>query len=57
MGFLDKLLRRGPKETKYVRMMDGSLPIFSQYGTDIYAFDVVQQAVACIVRELKKLNF
>ena len=56
MGFLDKLLRRGPKEIKYVRMMDGSLPIYSQYGTDIYAFDVVQQAVGCIVRELKKLN-
>lgn len=36
--------------------MDGFLPIFSQFGNDIYASDVVQQALKCIVDELKKLN-
>ena len=30
--------------------------IYSQFGSDIYASDVVQQAVACIVREMKKLS-
>lgn len=32
------------------------LPIYSQFGTDIYASDVVQQALKCIVDEMKKLN-
>lgn len=30
--------------------------IYSQFGGDIYASDVVQQAVSCIVREMKKLS-
>lgn len=37
-------------------MLNGFTPIFSQFGDDIYASDVVQQAVGCIVREMKKLN-
>ena len=32
------------------------MPIFSQFGTNIYASDVVQQALKCIVDEMKKLN-
>lgn len=36
--------------------MDGFLPIYSQFGTNIYASDVVQQALKCIVDEVKKLN-
>ena len=36
--------------------MNGFPPIFSQYGTDVYASDVVQQCLKCIVDELKKLN-
>ena len=36
--------------------MDGFLPIFSQFGSNIYASDVVQQALKCIVDELKKFN-
>ena len=36
--------------------MDGNTPIYSQYGTNIYASDVVQQALKCIVDEMKKLN-
>ena len=36
--------------------MDGFLPIFSQFGSNIYASDVVQQALKCIVDEMKKLN-
>lgn len=37
-------------------MLNGYAPIFSQFGTNIYASDVVQQAVKCIVDEIKKLN-
>lgn len=41
---------------KQARMLNGYTPIFSQFGTDIYASDVVQQALGCIVKEMKKLN-
>lgn len=36
--------------------MDGFVPIYTQFGTNIYASDVVQQALKCIVDEMKKLN-
>lgn len=36
--------------------MDGFLPIYTQFGNNIYASDVVQQALKCIVDEMKKLN-
>lgn len=36
--------------------MDGFTPWYSQFGTNIYASDVVQQALKCIVDEMKKLN-
>lgn len=56
MEWFDKLFRRGPKKTKFAPTMNGFLPIFSQFGTNIYASDVVQQALKCIVDEMKKLN-
>lgn len=45
-----------PKNSRYAQMLNGGTPIFSQFGTNIYASDVVQQAVNCIVLELKKLS-
>lgn len=56
MGWLDKLFRREPKEHKFAPTLDGWTPIYSQFGTNIYASDVVQQALKCIVDEMKKLN-
>lgn len=56
MEWFDKLFRRQPKNTKFAPTFDGFTPIFSQFGTDIYASDVVQQAIKCIVDEMKKLN-
>ena len=56
MEWFDKLFRRPPKNSKYAPTMDGFTPIFSQFGTNIYASDVVQQALKCIVDEMKKLN-
>lgn len=41
---------------KYAETIDGYSPIFSQFGKNIYASDVVQQALNCIVQEMKKLN-
>lgn len=56
MEWFDKLFRREPKNRKFAPTMDGFLPIYSQFGTNIYASDVVQQALKCIVDEMKKLN-
>lgn len=56
MGWFDKLFRKEPKNSKFAPTMDGFLPIYTQFGTNIYASDVVQQALKCIVDEMKKLN-
>lgn len=56
MGWLDKLKHKLTIKTKYADMLNGFTPIFSQFGDNIYASDVVQQAVNCIVSEMKKLN-
>ena len=56
MKWFDKLFRRAPKDAKWAFTMDGFSPVFSVFGNDIYASDVVQQALSCIVGEIKKLN-
>lgn len=56
MEWFDKLFKRKPENTKPAPTMNGYMPIYSQFGTNIYASDVVQQALKCIVDELKKLN-
>ena len=58
MGWLSNLFKKqaeSPTQTVYAEMMSGYAPIFSQFGQDIYASDVVQQAIGCIVSEMKKL--
>lgn len=58
MGWFSNLFAKKdtPTQMTYADMMSGYAPIFSQFGTDIYASDVVQQAINCIVSELKKLR-
>lgn len=56
MGWLSGILKKITKNTKYAQMLNGYTPIFSQFGDDIFASDVVQQAINCIVTEMKKLN-
>ena len=56
MKWFDKLFRRPPKNYTFAQTMNGLIPVYSQFGTDIYLSDVVQQAVKCIVDEIKKLN-
>ena len=55
MEWFDKLFRRPPKDKKFAPTFDGFTPIYTQFGTNIYASDVVQQALKCIVDEMKKL--
>lgn len=59
MGWFSNLFKKqteNPTQIKYAEMMSGYAPIFSQFGTNIYASDVVQQAINCIVQEMKKLR-
>lgn len=56
MKWFDNLFRKAPKNHKQALTLDGFTPWYSQFGTDIYASDVVQQALKCIVDEIKKLN-
>lgn len=44
------------KQYTYARMLSGYTPIFSQFGTDIYASDVVQNCVDVIASEISKLQ-
>lgn len=59
MGWLSNLFKKQDENVNnstYAEVMNGYAPIFSQFGTDIYASDVVQQAIMCIVSEMKKLK-
>lgn len=55
INFINKF-KMQRQNKKYAAMLNGFTPIFSQFGNDIYASDVVQQAISCIVFEMKKLN-
>jgi phage portal protein len=55
IDFVNKFKKEKENKT-YAKMLNGYMPIFSQFGQDIYASDVVQQAISCIVFELKKLT-
>lgn len=44
------------QQMQYASMLNNTTPIFSQFGDNIYASDVVQQAIYTIVTEMKKLN-
>lgn len=56
MNWFSKLFKRPPKNVRFAPSFDAYSPIYSQFGTNIYYSDVVQQALKCIVDEMKKLN-
>lgn len=56
MSWFDKFFKKKPKNVTFAPSLTGYTPIFSQFGTNIYASDVVQQALNCIVSEMKKLR-
>lgn len=56
MSWLDKLFKKKPKDTKAAMTLNGWFPDYVQWGTDAYNSVVVQQALKCIVDEMKKLN-
>ena len=58
MGWLDGIKSLFSKigGYKYAGMLSGRYPIYSQFGRDIYASDVVVQATKCVTDEIKKLS-
>lgn len=56
MGLFDKIFKRTPKSRRLASSLDGFAPVYPQFGSNIYASDVVQQCLKCIVDEMKKLN-
>lgn len=57
MGLFD-FLKRKPKKTgvTYAPTMSGFSPVFSDFGNDIYASDIIVQAIRCKATEFKKLK-
>ncbi len=59
MGILANFIKKfsGQRKNKfYADMLNNRTPVYSMFGQDIFASDVVEQAVNCIVFELKKLS-
>lgn len=57
MGLFD-LFKRKPKESGrvYAPTQTGYSPIFADFGSDIYASDIIVQAIRCKATEFKKLK-
>lgn len=58
MGWLQNVrenITRKATGLRYAGAMTGRTPIYSSFGRDIYASDVVTQATACVTDEIKKL--
>lgn len=58
MGLFDFLKKKKKDEytLEQVKGMGWYPPTFTQFGSNIYASDVVQQAIQCIVQEMSKLE-
>ncbi len=56
MSWITDLFKKKPQNSRYAPTLNGWLPAYAQFGDDIYLSDVVQQALKCIVDEMKKLN-
>lgn len=55
MSLFDKLKNK-INGLRYARMLNSGQPIFSQFGDNIYASDIVQSVVDCIASEMTKLT-
>jgi len=59
MGWFDSVIQRfnkTPTGNVQLAMINGNTPICSQFGQNVFASDVVQQAIGCIAQEISKLT-
>lgn len=47
---------RGNKQMQYAKLLTGFAPVFSQFGQNIYASDIVQMCIDKIATEISKLQ-
>lgn len=53
--FFQNMFQKQPKNYRnYGAMMNGIVPIFSQFGNDVYKSDIVKWAIRSIANEIKK---
>lgn len=50
-----KEYKRTSQNMIYAKMMNGYNPVFSQFGNNVYASDIVQNAIAIICNDMSKL--
>lgn len=58
MGWFDSIKTKfsSSNNNTQVRMMSGQIPVYSQFGNDVYAADIIQQCMGCICDEMSKLQ-
>lgn len=58
MGLFNFLKKKKPnyKQTQYAPTMSGYTPVFADFGNNIYASDIIVQAIRCKANEFKKLK-
>lgn len=56
MGLFDIFKKKKQENLTAAQMLNGTVPIFSQFGQNIYASDIVQAAISRKVSELMKLH-
>lgn len=56
MGLFDIFKKKKQADLVTAQMLNGTVPIFSQFGQNIYASDIVQAAISRKVSELMKLH-
>lgn len=56
IDFFNGMKNKAKSGMSVARVPNNDYPIFSQFGQNIYASDVVQQAIACLVTEMTKLS-
>lgn len=52
--FFQGIFKQQPSSNKYGAMMNGLVPLFSQFGNDVYKSDIVKWGIRSIAIEIKK---
>lgn len=55
-SFVKSLVTKENKQLQHFRMLDGGIPIFSRFGQNIYASDVVLNCIDIIATQISKLT-
>lgn len=55
-SFFNKFKSAKKREFQYAQMLNGSLPVFSQFGNDVFASDIVEACIRTKATELSKLQ-